>query len=168
MAIGDAIFMVGCLAGFMAALPALLIFLNLMFTKTTFSAAQRLHDGIKLPFVIGAVAVGVVGVPASILLSMGSIFQLIGTLMWLGLLTWSFTGLASLARMLGGRIGYLSDRESSMMTESIIGTIVLSFAIAFPLIGWLIILPIGMVIGIGATIISRRQPVYDQAVADAS
>jgi len=37
MAIGDAIFMVACLAGFMAALPALLIFLNLMFTKTTFS-----------------------------------------------------------------------------------------------------------------------------------
>ena len=44
MAIGDAIMFTGCLAGLMVALPALLIFLNLMFTRTTFSAAQRLHE----------------------------------------------------------------------------------------------------------------------------
>ena len=161
MAIGDAILFTGCLAGFMATLPALLIFLNLMFTRTTFSAAQRLHTGFKMPLVAGMVAMVVVGFPASLLVSAGSIFQLFGTILWLFLLAWLFTGLATVARMLGGRLGILSNREQSMMTEAVIGTFVLSFAIAFPLIGWFVILPLSMALGVGATIIARRESVYD-------
>ncbi|MEQ8674215.1 MAG: hypothetical protein RLP44_17710 [Aggregatilineales bacterium] len=161
MAIGDAILMTGCLAGFMVALPALLIFLNLMFTRTTFSAAQRLHTGFKMPLVIGIIAMVVIGFPASLLVSAGSIFQLFGTILWLFLLAWLFTGLATVARMLGGRLGMLSNREQSMMTEAVVGTFVLSFAIAFPLIGWFVILPLSMAIGVGATLIARRESVYD-------
>lgn len=161
MAIGDAILFTGCLAGLMAALPALLIFLNLMFSRTTFSAAKRLHTGFKMPFVVGIVVIVVVGFPASLLVSAGSIFQLIGSLLWLVLLAWLFTGLAVVARMMGGRLGYLSNREPSIMTEAIIGTFVLSFAIAFPFIGWFVILPLSMAVGVGATIIARRESVYD-------
>lgn len=161
MAIGDAILFTGCLAGFMAALPALLIFLNLMFSKTTFSAATRLHEGFKMPLIVGIVAMGAVGFPASLLVSAGSIFQLFGSMLWLLLFAWSFAGLAAVARMLGGRLGYLSDREPSIMTEAIVGTFVLSFAIAFPLIGWFVILPLSMAVGVGATIIARREAVYD-------
>jgi len=161
MAIGDAILFVGCLAGFMAAFPALLLFLNLMFTKTTFAAAQRLHDGVRLPLVVGIVAAVAVGFPASVLVSWGSLFQLIGVLLWLFLLTWAFVGLAALARMLGGRLGLLADRSTSVMTESVVGVIVLTFALAFPLIGWLLLMPLGMAVGMGATLISRRQPIYD-------
>ncbi len=161
MAIGDAIMFTGCLAGLMVALPALLIFLNLMFTRTTFSAAQRLHDGIMLPLVVGIIAMIVVGFPASLLVSAGSIFQLFGTVLWLFLLTWLFIGLAAVARMLGARLGYFAHRESSVMAEVFIGTFVLSFTIVFPFVGWLVILPISMAIGIGATIIARRESVYD-------
>lgn len=161
MAIGDAILFTGCLAGLMAALPALLLFLNLMFSRTTFSAANRLHTGFKMPFVVGIIAMIIIGFPASLLVSSGSFLQLIGAILWLLLLAWLFTGLAVVARMMGGRLGYLSNREPSIMSEAVIGTVVLSFAIAFPFIGWFVILPLSMAVGVGATIIARRESVYD-------
>ena len=161
MGIGDAIMFVSCFAGMMLALPALMIFLGMTFTDTSYATAERLHRGFIRPLMVGAVAVAVVAVPASILLSAGSVFQLVGFILWLMLLVWAFTGMAGLARMIGGRMGAMADRGASPFVETIVGAFVLSFAIAFPLIGWLLILPIGLVAGLGATILSsreRRQP----------
>jgi hypothetical protein len=43
MGIGDSITLISCLAGLMLALPALLIFLSLVFHETTYHTALRLN-----------------------------------------------------------------------------------------------------------------------------
>jgi hypothetical protein len=150
MSIGDSITLIGCLAGLMAALPALLIFLNMIFTRTTERAAYRLAHGSKLPFITGLIALVIVGLPSWILISMGSIFQFVGTLMFLGLLLWAFAGLGAVARLVGLRISNMADRGSNSFFEVLIGAVVLAFAVAFPLVGWAVILPVGLIVGIGA------------------
>ena len=158
MGIGDSMTLVACLAGTMVALPALLVFLNLVMGSMTYNAAHRLHKGVITPLIFGVIAIALVAFPASALISLGSLPQLIGTLLYLFLLTWGFTGMAAFARMLGGRLGLLAEAEHSHLTETLIGTAVLSFAVAFPLIGWLVVLPLSFVMGIGATIVGRSAP----------
>ncbi len=155
MGIGDSITLVSCLAGFMAALPAFLIFLNLIFAKTTVRAARRLERGAILPFFVGLVPAIFIGVPVVGLISLGSIFQLLGVLGLLALLLWAFTGLAAIGRMAGGRISAFAERDERPLVEIVLGSVVLSFTIAFPIIGWLLVLPFGLLIGTGATILSR-------------
>lgn len=159
MGIGDSITIVGCLAGTMLALPALLVSLSLLMNRATSRAAACLQQGVIRPLLVGVMAVVVIAVPASILISMGSVFQLVGVLIYLFLLTWGFTGMAAFTRMLGERLGLMADEPRSSMTETLIGASVLSFAVAFPLVGWLVILPASFVMGIGATLIGRKPAV---------
>lgn len=155
MGIGDSITLVSCLAGLMAALPAFLVFLNLVFSRTTYRASRRLDKGAILPFFVGLIPAIFLGVPVVGMISMGSVFQLLGVLGLLALLMWAFTGLAAIARLAGGRISSFTDQPDRPLAEIVVGSVVLSFAIAFPLIGWLLILPFGLIVGTGATILSR-------------
>jgi len=153
MGIGDSITLVSCLAGLVTALPALLVMMNLIFPRTTGAAALRLHRGMILPFFVGLFPVIFFGVPATILISLGSVFQFFGIIAYLLLFLWAFTGLAALARLLGMRLGDLTNRPENIFLETIAGGFVLTLTIAFPLVGWFVVFPLGVVIGVGATII---------------
>ncbi|PJF41756.1 MAG: hypothetical protein D6737_10755 [Chloroflexi bacterium] len=155
MGIGDAIVLVGCLAGLVAALPALFIFLNLIFGKTTRGAAQRLQRGTLVPFFAGLVPAVILVAIATALISLGSIFQLIGFIMYLWLLTWGFTGLAAISRMIGAKLSGLTERDENPLLEQVVGAVVLTLAIAFPLVGWFVVLPLGLIVGTGATLLAR-------------
>lgn len=150
MSIGGSITLVSCLAGIVLALPALLALLSMIFWRTTERAALRLTRGGIVPFFIGAVPLTIMGVVGSILLSLGSVFQFFGSVIWLFLLLWGFLGLAAVARLIGVRIAEMTTQSHSPFMEMIMGAFVLTFAIAFPLIGWFLILPFGIAIGTGA------------------
>lgn len=169
MGIGDSITLVSCLAGFMAALPAFLIFLNLVFSQTTFRAARRLEKGAVLPFFAGLIAAAGLGVPLVVLIAAGSIFQLAGVLGMLALLLWAFTGLAAIARLAGAHLGTFSNAPARPLAELVVGAVVLSLTIAFPLIGWLLILPFGLIIGLGAAVLARfSRPARQSAASPAA
>ncbi|MBI5959738.1 MAG: hypothetical protein HY866_13435 [Chloroflexi bacterium] len=155
MGIGDSITLVSCLAGFMAALPALLIFLTLLFSRTTARAARRLERGAILPFFVGLGSLLVIGFPASGMIALGSIFQLAGVLIIMVLLLWAFTGLAAVARLVGSRLYSASFQPDQPITEIALGAGIVSLAVAFPLLGWLLVLPFGAVAGVGATLLTR-------------
>jgi hypothetical protein len=91
-----------------------------------------------------------IGFLAGILVSLGSIFQLIGAVIYLFLLLWMFSGVASFSRLIGARISEFNERETSPLVETIVGAFILSFAMAFPLVGWFLLLPLTLVIGAGA------------------
>lgn len=167
MGIGNAVTLVSCLAGLMLALPAMMIFLSLLFNRTTTRAAERLYRGAITPFFVGLIPTLLIAIPSSILLSLGSVFQLCGTLFWFALLMWAFTGLASVGRMAGMRLHQYATHENPMI-EIVGGSFLLTFAVAFPILGWLIILPISLVTGIGATVLAlfrRSDPSPDVALA---
>lgn len=154
MGIGDNILLVSCLAGLMLALPSLLIFLNLAFLGTSDRATARLNVGGCVPFFIGIVITIFVGVPAGILLSIGSAPQAIGAAMSLVLLFFGFVGLAVVARLVGQRLVAMYDRDESPLVQTVTGALILSFSVAFPLLGWFIILPFSLITGLGAVIIA--------------
>lgn len=168
MGIGDSIMIASCLAGLMAALPALLLFLNLAFPRTTARAARRLRHGAVTPFFVGLVPVVVLGGPVVGMLALGSVFQLIGVLALLGLFLWAFTGLAGLARLLGERLFGAEHAAARPLVAGAAGAAVLSFALAFPLLGWLLLLPFGLIAGLGATILGRRARYADPPDASTS
>lgn len=154
MGIGDSVTVVACLAGLMLATPALLTVMNLFFNRITTKAAYRLHRGVVVPFFVGLIPIIFIGIPAALLLSIGSVAQFLGSVAFLFLFTMAFSGMASLARMLGARLGELSRQPENPFLETLIGTFMLTFAIAFPLIGWFVLLPISMVIGLGAILMT--------------
>ncbi len=153
MGIGDSILAISCLAGLMLALPALLIFLNLGFYDTSTRAATRLAKGAITPFFVGLIPVLFVGGPAVLFISIGSFMQACGTIFMLLVSLWAFWGLAVVARLIGMRIAWMNRRDENALVESISGAVALSFAIAFPVIGWFIVLPFGLIIGMGAIVI---------------
>ncbi|NDJ86550.1 MAG: hypothetical protein GYB66_11735 [Chloroflexi bacterium] len=150
MAIGDAIATIGCLAGFMLALPALLIFLNLAFIGLSDRATERLWRGGITPFFVGLIPVLFIGGPAVIGLASGSFLQFCGGIVFLFVLFWGFLGLAVVARLAGQRLTAMYERDESPLVQTVAGSLVLSFSVAFPLLGWLIILPFSLIIGSGA------------------
>jgi hypothetical protein len=153
MGIGDSITMVSCLAGLMVALPALLVFLSIIFSRTTLLASLRLRQGVILPFCVGFPIFGI-GVPAAILTSLGSVFQLCGSIAFLLLFLWGFVGLASVSRMMGSQLGEQTGLPDNVVLETASGATLLSFAIAFPIVGWLLVFPLALVAGVGATVLS--------------
>ncbi len=150
MGIGDAIMVTSCLAGLMLALPAMLVFMNLALLSVSDRATYRLSRGGIIPFFAGLGVILLVGVPAALLMAAGSIFQFFGSLSMLCLLFWGFMGLAVVARLVGQRLTALYEREESPLSQTVAGSLVLSFSVAFPLIGWIIIFPFSLLVGLGA------------------
>ncbi len=150
MGIGDAILVVSCLGGLMLALPALLIFMNLALIGISDRATSRLSRGGIIPFFMGLVPIIFIGVPAFILLVAGSVFQFFGSLIMLFLLFLGFMGLAVVGRLVGQRLTAMNERDESPLFQTVTGTLVLSFGIAFPLLGWLVVFPFSLVVGTGA------------------
>ena len=73
---------------------------------------------------------------------------MVGTLLFFG-----FVGLAVVARLAGQRLVAMYEREESPLVQTVAGALVLSFSIAFPLLGWFIIFPFSLITGLGAVVI---------------
>lgn len=134
-------------------LPALMLVLGLTFDRTSEYAAQRLQEGIILPLVIGLIPVLLIGIPSTIFLSLGSVFQLCGSIAYLALFMWAFLSLSSVGRTFGMKLSQLNGRAGHPLYEMLLGTVVLTLAIAFPIWGWFVIFPVAAVVGIGATVL---------------
>lgn len=160
MGIGDTLLLVSCLAGLMLALPAMLIFFNLALLGLSDRATARLSQGGISAFFMGLVPIIFVGIPAGLLVALGSIFQLIGSLTLLFILFLAFMGLSIVARLVGQRLTAMYERQESPLIQTVAGALVLSFSIAFPLIGWFIILPFSLIIGMGVITMVMLQGIW--------
>ncbi|MDQ7024202.1 MAG: hypothetical protein Q9P01_15270 [Anaerolineae bacterium] len=154
MGIGDIMALVSFIFGMIIAYPALLIFLNLLISGRTSKAAHRLNRGMKLPFFVGLIIATLGGFAVVALLSVGSVLQFFGVVLYLILSFWGTIGIAGLARVFGDRLAELSDKNPSPLYKMLSGGAILSLAFAFPLIGWFVLLPIGTIIGLGAATLS--------------
>lgn len=154
MGIGDAIVTVGCLAGFMIALPAILVFVNLAFIRISDRATARLSRGGIVPFFIGLIPILFIGIPSGFFIAQGSFLQFCGSILILALLFYGFLGLGVVARLAGQRLTAMYDREESPFIQTVAGSVVLSFSIVFPVIGWFVVLPFSIIIGTGAVVMA--------------
>ena len=153
MSIGDSMTLVSCLAGLILALPGLMTFLHLMFNRTTQRAALRLSIGAKSAFFAGLVPLIVLGWLSIAIMSVGGVFQLGGDIMLLLLLGWILTGMSVVARLIGVKLSQIANRDENPLAETVVGAFVLTFAIAFPLVGWFLVLPFTWIIGSGGMVL---------------
>lgn len=160
MGIGNTIAFVSVGLGVIFAYPALLILLNVLYSKTTTQVADRLEHGMKGSFFVGLVVIILVGGVIFVLVSAGSVLQLIGGILYLLISFWGAIGNASLSRVFGMRLADLGDKQPSTLYQLLSGGFVLTLSFAFPLIGWFVVMPIMSCIGIGAMTLNlfKRKP----------
>ena len=160
MGIGDIIGFVSVAIGMIIAYPALLILLNILFSKTTERVAIRLESGMKWSFFAGLIIVVIGGFLVVTLLSIGSVLQFIGFVLYLTLSFFGTIGNAALAKLFGARISEMGEKKSSSLNEMLSGGFVLTLSFAFPLIGWFVVMPIITCIAVGAMTLNlfRRSP----------
>ena len=154
MGIGDMMGIISFFIGVLIAYPALLIVLSIMFVGRTSKAAHRIDRGFRLPFIVGAVVAAISVFLVVALLSAGGQLQLIGAILFLIFSFWGTLGIAGMAQVFGARISAMGARERSPLYEMVSGGAVLTFAFAFPFLGWFVVLPIATVIGLGAATLS--------------
>lgn len=154
MGIGDIIGVIAFIVGVVIAYPALLVMLSIVLPRMTAKARQRLDRGLRLPLVVGIVVWVVWGGAGFTLLQVGGPPQLIGAILMLALSLWGTIGLAGLAQVFGARLTAVSERQPSALREWMSGAGVLTLSFAFPVLGWLILIPLATLIGAGAATLS--------------
>ncbi|MEO1286449.1 MAG: hypothetical protein AAFV93_01670 [Chloroflexota bacterium] len=171
MGIGDVMGFVAISLFMIVAYPALLIVLSLFFQKRTQKARIRIEQGLIAPFFVGLVlAIPSYGL-ALAMISAGSVLQFLGAVLALLIATWGAIGIAGMAQQFGQRMADLSDGEQSTLKMWLSGGFVITLAIAFPLVGWFIIMPLCSVIGLGAATMSlftrlpEAKPAIDTTLA---
>lgn len=144
------------LIGMLLSLPGLLVGINLLLPNMTQRIEVRLLRKPGRNFFIGVPVTAFVGLWVAIATNVGSgllsgsAFLLAG--LWMGLGTF---GAAGLARLLGKRMGRISD-PASELTQWVRGAAVFELACLFPLVGWFLFMPLMGIMLVGAAVSSIR------------
>lgn len=127
--------------------PGLLILINLLMGKVAERAALRLGWTPLASFLVGLpvslLFVAIIGGASDAGRTAVAMFFLAFVLLF-----WAL-GMAGMARLLGERIQQWGGHHSAI-GGLLRGAAVLSLAIFMPLVGWFIVLPVTLVIGVGA------------------
>lgn len=136
--------------------PALLFLVWLTFPTTVDRAQQRIAQTPWRCFWLGVGIALAITMPILVLLNLPGAGQLLGSLLLLLSLTSATIGAAGIAAYLGERIGTRNQGATEQGAtiphrRFLSGATTLELAIAFPIIGWLIALPITLLLALGAT-----------------
>lgn len=135
------------------AFPALLTAVWLTFPGAVDRAHQRVDRTPVRCFSMGVLAVLLAGFPTLILLNAppagakAAGFGLIILALSLGTI-----GAAGMAARLSQRLNERSTRSMSPLAGFLTGAVALELAVAFPVVGWFLVLPIALLTALGATV----------------
>ncbi|HRI86976.1 MAG TPA: hypothetical protein PLJ47_03435 [Candidatus Hydrogenedentes bacterium] len=104
--------------------------------------------------IIGAVVAAPLFVAGLALLNSAAGLKLVGAILVSGLLLIGLLGSAGLARLVGMRLASATDQHYPWR-RVLRGGIILSITFVLPIIGWFVVLPLTLVSGVGAIIVSR-------------
>lgn len=140
--------------GFLIAFPSLWLLHSALFPQFVRSSRNVLERSLWKPFLLAipfaAVAVFFVVLVGKLPASFG---QISGVLSFSLIMLFANAGISGLASMLGSRLSSPVDQERPW--KGIIrGGLVLAFSCLLPLLGWFILLPCSILLGLGASIIT--------------
>ncbi len=132
--------------------PGLLTAWYLLFPATVERARLRLDRTPWLCFFAGGVLTAFFTIPITILLVIpNGAVKFIGWSIIFLVLTFASLGAAGLAAKMGERLAARSGNSLAPAAAFIRGAIALELAAAFPVIGWFVVIPLTIVIALGAT-----------------
>ncbi len=142
----------GVVAGAVALIitwASLLMAVALLMPERTNRAEAVLETSPKRCFVNGLLCLVIAAVGLRLLQTPAPLIKLAGAVVLLGLGALLTVGAAALAQLMGRRIGEMSGARTSLGTL-VRGSLIYSFALGFPLIGWYLFLPLSTLCALGA------------------
>lgn len=142
------------------AFPALLFVAWLSFPAAVDNAQQRLATSPLRCFGSGLAALLLLTLPLLALFNSPGPGQFSASVIILIVLTLSTIGAAGIAAQLGERLKTRNQGRLSAHAAFLYGATVLELTVAFPVIGWLLLLPLAIILALGTTIsaLLRRRP----------
>jgi hypothetical protein len=141
----------GTLLALGIAFPGLLAAFWLLFPARVETSRLRLE---KTPWAcvwMGVAALLLIGMPAFVLLALPiSIAKLAGSLVIFLALCSAAVGAAGIASLMGSRISGPDRKSEPSLGEFVKGAIALELAAIFPVLGWVVILPLAILVSLGA------------------
>ncbi|MFP3854930.1 MAG: hypothetical protein ACLFWD_11620 [Anaerolineales bacterium] len=139
--------------------PGMLLAFWLLFPSMTERTKARIQDSPVKCFGTGLLSAVLLAIPITILLAIpfGPIKALGGALL-MGALAFAGLGAAGMAGAMGTA---LRERSRDSMTEAsafVSGAVALELAVAFPVLGWLFLLPIVFIASLGASTLGAIWP----------
>jgi hypothetical protein len=132
------------------AFPALLLTTQLTLPAAVERARQRIERTPWRCFGLGVVMMGLSAIPILALLNVPGPGQFTGVTLTVLLLCVGLIGAAGMAALLGTRLLTASNGHLSPSGSFVAGATTLELAAIFPIIGWLIILPLALLLALGA------------------
>jgi hypothetical protein len=141
----------GTLLALGIAFPGLLAAWWLLFPGTVERSRLRLEGTPWRCFWLGGIALAAASIPIAILLALPfGPSKLFGSLAISALLAVASLGAAGLAALMGARLAAHTGSGLSPAAAFLRGALALELAAAFPVIGWLIVIPLAIVTALGA------------------
>jgi hypothetical protein len=137
--------------------PAMLIIWWLLFPERVERARLKLLEAPRKSFGLGLAAAVLAALPATIFFRLPSQFtQVLGWIWLVLILGFASIGSAGIAAEIGMRMNLKNDSTSISLGTFLRGATTLELASAFPLIGWLLIIPLGTLVSLGAAVSTLR------------
>ena len=134
--------------------PALLTFVWLMWPAAVIRSHDCLKRSMSRCFWIGLIITLITGIGVAVLLASPSgVSQLLGWTALVLMLALACRGASALVLHLAQRSGMPPDANAFFRRA-----LMIELAAAFPVIGWVIVLPFTLCVGIGATCLALRSP----------
>lgn len=150
--------------------PAMLTTWWLLFPEKVEKARIRISEKPKKSFGVGVLASAVAAIPTVILFQLPSQFtQVLGWIWLVVVLAAASLGAAGIAAEIGLRLNWKSDGQYQSQGAFIRGAAILELASVFPVIGWLLIFPVGTIVSLGGAIFAifkkkEKEESIDKAV----
>lgn len=133
--------------------PAMLTAWWLLFPEKVERARLRISEKPKKSFGNGILAGMLAAIPAAILFTLPSQFtQVLGWIWLILVLGAASLGAAGISAEIGLRLNWKNDGGFQSLGAFIRGAVILELASVFPIIGWLVFIPVGTLIGLGGAV----------------
>jgi len=130
--------------------PAMLTAWWLLFPEKVENARIRISEKPKKSFGFGLLYGAIAAIPTAILFTLPSQFTQVLGWIWLVLILGAASlGAAGIAAEIGLRMNWKNDGNFQSLGAFLRGAAILELASAFPIIGWLLFIPVGTLISLG-------------------
>ena len=149
--------------------PAMLTTWWLLFPEKVEESRLRIIESPRRSFGLGVAFASVAAIPAVLFFTLPSQFiQVLGWIWVVIVLGVASLGATSIASDLGLRVNWKNDGAFLSLGAFLRGAVILELASAFPIIGWLLIIPAGTLVSIGAAVpsILSRRPKNEKATKE--
>ena len=135
--------------------PGMLTAWWLLFPDQVERARQRITETPRKSFGVGVAAAGLAAIPGAVFFALPSQFtQVLGGI-WLAIiLGLASLGAAGIAAEIGSLLNQRNEVDFTALGAFLRGAVIWELASAVPVIGWLLVIPVGLLISLGGALFS--------------